>query len=335
MPRAVLMGDPTHFHIAGGANPFTRTWWGKRKSVDKKKAIGQWHRLAGLLTGFGIKVFVIPPHPANPGLVYPANAGFLSNLEAKTPIQQKTFVLSRLLPSRAGEEPVYREFLKGLGFNLATVRRRFEGEAELFPIGEEYIFTYGGVVKQRFVPQAGFPPWRRVYGFRTERDVLQELRPYLGTQAVHDFELLEESHYHGDTVFCSFGPRREFLLAYLEGLAPESRERCRRVFGDRLIPLSTRDAFFYAANSYQVRTLEGFRLIMPEGVSGELREEIESRGVTPFPIDVSEFLKKGGGAVKCMIGDLGELVDDPGSLTPAIRQFRESHSYGLSKRWQP
>jgi hypothetical protein len=27
--------------------------------------------------------------------------------------------------------------------------------------------------------------------------------------------------------------------------------------------------------------------------------------VTPITIDVSEFLKKGGGSVKCMIGDLG------------------------------
>ncbi len=327
MSRAVLMGDPSHFHIAGGANPFTRTWWGKRKGVDKKKAILQWHQLAKLLTDLGVIVFVIPPSPPNPGLVYPANAGFLSRLEEPIPIQRKPFVLSNLLLTRSGEAPIYRDFLQRLGFYVKTIRHRFEGEAELFPVKDEFIFTYGAVTRQRFVPQMGVPPWRRIYGFRTEREALAELRPYLGTGAVHDFELQEESHYHGDTVFCSFGPRREFLLAYLEGLAPESRERCRKIFGDRLISLSTRDAFFYAANSYQVKTAEGLKLLIPEGVSDELLREIESRGVTPVPVDVTEFLKKGGGAVKCMIGDLGELIDEPNSMTPAIQEFRQQYIY--------
>jgi len=33
------------------------------------------------------------------------------------------------------------------------------------------------------------------------------------------------------------------------------------------------------------------------------------RGVTPLTADVSEFLEKGGGSVKCMIGDLGVLAE--------------------------
>jgi hypothetical protein len=41
-------------------------------------------------------------------------------------------------------------------------------------------------------------------------------------------------------------------------------------------------------------------------------------GVEPIPIDVSEFLKKGGGSVKCMIGDLGpvrsEDLAEPGAV---------------------
>ncbi len=329
MSRAVLMGDPTHFHIAGGANPFTRTWWGKKKHVDRARAIEQWHALAKLLTGWGVQVFVIPSDERCPGLVYPANAGFLTRLEEAVPIQQKVFVLSHLLPTRAAEMPIYRDFLHGLGFKTATVRQRFEGEAELFPVGEEHIFTYGAVTRQRFVAKAGLPPWRRVYGFRTERAVLAELRPYLGVNAVHDFELQLESHYHGDTVFCSFGEGRQSLLAYLEGLSPESRERCRKIFGERLIPLSTRDAFHYAANSFQVRAAGGLRLIVPAGVSDELLREIESRGVTPHPIDVSEFLKKGGGAVKCMIGDLGELTDGPVDPSAKVKEFREASKY----RW--
>ena len=299
MVHTVFMGDPSYFHIVGGANPFTRTWWGRKKRVDRDRAIEQWHRLKDLLASFGVKVFVIPPDPDNPGLVYPANAGVRIG---------KKFVLPNLIPTRAGERPVYEAFLKDRGFETVSIRSRFEGEADFFPVGDRFIFTYGAVVPQRFIPHLGFPPWKRVYGFRSERKALDQLRPFLGKGVeICDFELIEESHYHGDTVFCSFGEKREHLLAYLEGLAPESRERCRHIFGDSLIRLSSRDAFFYAANSFQVKTPEGPKLILPEGVSDSLLKEVEARGVEPVTIDVSEFLKKGGGAVKCMIGDLGTL----------------------------
>jgi len=47
---------------------------------------------------------------------------------------------------------------------------------------------------------------------------------------------------------------------------------------------------------------------MPEGVSENLLAQIRERDVTPVTVNVSEFLKKGGGSVKCMIGDLGLLA---------------------------
>lgn len=297
------MGDPEHFHIAGGANPFTRDWWGRKKLVDRQKAIGQWASLKNLLEGMGVRVFVIPPNADHPGLVYPANYGVRLG---------EAFVLSNLLPTRAGERPIYEKFLKDLGLKTVGIRHRFEGEADFFPVGDRYVFTYGAVKNQRFKPRFALPPWIRVYGFRTERHAMDELKAFLpkGKEVV-DFELIEESHYHGDTVFCPFGPNREFLIAYLEGLAEEDRERCRYIFKENLVVLSSRDAFFYAANSFQVATPEGLKLIMPEGLSGGLLKQVQDRGVTPVAIDVSEFLKKGGGAVKCMIGDLGDLPQPP------------------------
>jgi N-dimethylarginine dimethylaminohydrolase len=43
--------------------------------------------------------------------------------------------------------------------------------------------------------------------------------------------------------------------------------------------------------------------VLPAGVSERLLAQLRERGVTPLCVDVSEFLKKGGGSVKCMIGD--------------------------------
>jgi hypothetical protein len=66
-------------------------------------------------------------------------------------------------------------------------------------------------------------------------------------------------------------------------------------------------------------------LFMPAGVSEALQAQIRERAVEPVTIDVSEFLRKGGGAVKCMIGDLGP--DDETSLTDGQLAFRRERDY--------
>ena len=65
------------------------------------------------------------------------------------------------------------------------------------------------------------------------------------------------------------------------------------------------DAARYAANSFSLVQGREARLLMPAGASDRLLAQVRERGVTPVTVDVSEFLKKGGGSVKCMIGDLG------------------------------
>jgi hypothetical protein len=55
---------------------------------------------------------------------------------------------------------------------------------------------------------------------------------------------------------------------------------------------------------------------MPDGISSELESSIRARGVVIAKTDVSEFYKKGGGSVKCMIGDLGP-VESSGSSESA------------------
>src|SRR5581483_6275725 len=236
--------------------------------------------------------------------VYPANAGFLYPLSG-APSEAKTFHLAHLLPTRAREREVYRRFLERMGYRCANVAARFEGEADFFPAGRFMLFTYGRIERQRFVPRIGIPPWRRIYGFRSEYAALDELSQIAGERPILALELCREAHYHGDTVLCSFGPQREFLLAYIEGLAPASRERLRAEFSANLIELSQRDAELYAANSFQVDYEGRLYLFMPQGVSEALAARVRERGVEPIMVDVSEFLAKGGGSVKCMILDLG------------------------------
>jgi N-dimethylarginine dimethylaminohydrolase len=319
------MGDPTYFSIRGGANPHTRTAWGRRKTVDRATAIKQWHAFARLLSQFGVRVLVVPPDPIWTGLVYPANAGFLFPLDASTPLQTKTFYLANLLPSRGGEQPIYDQFLQRCGFRTARLSARFEGEADFFPVGDRYFFTYGRVEAQRFRFRLGFPPYERIYGFRSEIGALAELQQAAAGVEVAALELRDEAYYHGDTALCAFGPGRRFVLAYLDALMSEARVRVQTLLKDGLIPLDAADAALYAANSFALEKDGSHYLFMPAGVSECLRAQVRERGVEPVVIEVSEFLGKGGGAVKCMIGDLGP--HDETGLTEEQRQFRRERDF--------
>jgi N-dimethylarginine dimethylaminohydrolase len=324
MPRTILMGDPTYFSVLGGANPHTRNVLGIRKSVNAERARAQWHGLARALIAHGTEVCVIEPHEGMSGLVYPANAGFLYPL-AGEPGNAKVFYLAHLLPTRMREREVYRPFLESMGYRCVDIAARFEGEADFFPAGRFMLFTHGRLERQRFVPRMGIPPWRRVYGFRSDASALEELGRIVKDRPILPLELRLEAHYHGDTVLCSFGPRREHLLAYMEGLMPLSRERLRLEFRDNLIDLAEFDAALYAANSFQVDYEGKLYLFMPQGISGTLLDKVRERGVEPVLVDVSEFLLKGGGSVKCMILDLRPSDEQPDE--PAAVEFRAERAY--------
>jgi N-dimethylarginine dimethylaminohydrolase len=189
------------------------------------------------------------------------------------------------------------------------------------------IFTYGHVERQRFVPRAGLPPWRRVYGFRSERAALPELQLIVASRPILPLELSDEAYYHGDTVLCSFGPRREYLLAYMDGLTQESRMRLRGAFGPDLIELDSVDAARYAANSFQIISEGRCGLILPSGLSLRTLAQIRDRGVEPISVDVSEFLAKGGGSIKCMILDLGPTSELPDDNGPTSFRARRNYSH--------
>jgi N-dimethylarginine dimethylaminohydrolase len=322
--RSVLMGDPSEFRILGGANPHTRTRWGFRKTVDRALAMRQWRSLADRLRELGVAIYVVPAIEQSPGLVYPANAGFLTRLYDETPLSDKRFYLSQPIPTRIAEHLVYEKFLRALGFHVEEFAKRFEGEADFFPAGGLHLFTSGFIIRQRFVPRLGWPPYRRLYGFRSSPGAIDLLRHSV-THDVLPLTLVRETHYHGDTCLCAFGKDREFLMAYLPALSASSQARLKEAFGDRLLPLSEPDGELFSANSFQVDGPEPV-LVMPETATEALRAQVRERGVRPVAADVSEFMEKGGGSVKCLIGDLGP-VETGDHLPVGVREFRSENAY--------
>lgn len=306
------MGDPAHFRIRSGSNPHTRTRWGRRKRVDPRLAAAQWRGLKDALEQQGVRVHVVPAGRDLPGMVFPANAGFRFG---------DTVYLSNLNPGRVGEKEHYRRAISSLGLRAADLPTDlpFEGEADFIPVGHPsgqlgrtvYLFTHGRLEMPRWVFQPGLPPYRRVYGFRSSEQVMGCLQEIVRPLEVMSLELCDERYYHGDTILYPFGPKREFLLVHLPGLTEPSQAALRRRFGERLVPLSGEDAAAFAANSFQVTVQrDGERLqvlFIPDGATRGLYDQVRRMGIVPFPVDVSEFLQKGGGAVKCMLLDLGLL----------------------------
>ena len=187
-------------------------------------------------------------------------------------------------------------------------RYRFEGEADLFRAGDFFLLTHGRLERQRFVPALALPPWKRVYGFRTDARVVDPFARLLAPCEVVPLGLVLEAHYHGDTALCAFGAEREHLLVYRDAIDPADWPQLTQRFGDALIELDPADARRYAANSFAFASDGTSYLVMPDGLSQRLLDAVRERGTTPIAVDVSEFLKKGGGSVKCMIGDLGWLA---------------------------
>ena len=294
MSHHILMGDPSYFSIKRGANPHTRNRWGCRKKVDLPKAIDQWHRMKETLEQYDVKVHVVPPDPDLPGLVFPANAGVRIN---------DRYLMASLNPARAAEQDIYKKVIQDLGLPIDFVNHQFEGEADLIRWGDQFILTHGRIEKQRFIFNPGLPPWKKKYGFRTDIEVLEELTQWIPREKIIPVELQLEEFYHGDTIFCTFGVHREYLLAYQGGIKKEPVG----VFNKNVIWIAKEEAFAFAANSFQIIYQEEPILFMPRGSAKNCRVQIAKRGVQIVELDVSEFFEKGGGSVKCMIGDLGVM----------------------------
>lgn len=305
--RALVMGDPTFFRIKGGPNPHTRTRWGRRKKVRSERAIKQWKYLVDVLKELGAQVLIIPPVKDEPGMTYTANAGVVIGREDFKSFHDKVFLMSRLTPVRSGETLYYRQFLERLGFQMRQCSHAFEGEADLFPAGDLHIFTYGKVIRQRFAPCWGWPPYKRLYGFRSEYNMMEEAGSYIPPERLLPLELVDERFYHGDTVLCPFGEELQYLLAHPGGMSREDWALVRNRFGENVIALEGRDALKFAANSFYLESGPERVLLVPAGVSRPLLGAVRERGVSPVEIDVSEFFEKGGGSIKCLILDLGPV----------------------------
>ncbi|HWI08254.1 MAG TPA: ornithine--oxo-acid transaminase [Solirubrobacteraceae bacterium] len=253
--RRFLMCPPTHFEVLYAINP----WMDLTVKVDRERAQRQWDALVAALRAGGAQVEILVPKPGLPDLVFTANLGIVDG---------DTFVAARMRhPERRGEPAHAERWFHDHGY---TVRHLSE---DVVQEGAGDALPFEGTL---------------VGGYRTRSSASSYIELARLTDArILPVELVDERFYHVDVVFCPLDSRSAIVA---QGkLDAEGARLIAKLVPDPIV-LADEEAEAFSANAVVV----GATIVMP-ACSPRLDGELRARGFTPVVVDVSEFLKAGGG----------------------------------------
>ena len=256
------MCPPTYYTIAYEINP----WMSVKRQASRAQASRQWETLYRLLTTqLRVPVRLLKPVRGLPDLVFTANAGLVVG---------RTFIRSNFRhPERQGEEPVVEREFRRRGFRIVRLPRafNFEGEGDALWMGSTLFFGFR---------------------FRSDAPAHERLARLLGREVL-PLELADRRFYHLDTCFCPLDETA--ALWYPPAFDRYGRRVIERVVKDP-IAVSRADAMKFGCNAVVV----GGAVVTQAGVSTAFRRQLARRNFECHEVELSEFLKAGGGA-KCLV----------------------------------
>jgi len=253
--RRYLMCPPAHFDVSYAINP----WMDVAVKVDRKRAQRQWDALVATLRHAGAQIETLAPRAGLPDLVFTANLGLVDG---------DTFIPARMRHPERRDEPAHAEIWfreHGYAIRRMTEDVIHEGAGDGLP--------FEGTL---------------VGGYRTRSSASS----YVDLARIVDarilpVELVDERFYHVDIVFCPLDARS--ALVALDKLDADSARLIQELVPDPIV-LTGEEADAFSANAVVV----GRTVVMP-ACSPRLQTELRVRGFEPVVVDVSEFLKAGGG----------------------------------------
>ena len=265
----ILMCPPDYFSVDYVINPWMD---GQEGQPNVAKAKEQWSVLRDAIAECA-DVVTMDPQPNLPDLVFTANAGVVHGNKA---------IASHFMPmERRPEEAHNKQWFRDNGYELLDLDEKigFEGAGDcLFDRGGEWLWTG--------------------YGFRTEIEAHAEIQSFFDTEVV-SIQLTDPRFYHIDTCFCPLNGG--FLMYHPPAFDYDSRIAIEsRVPSHKRIVVDTADAGSFACNAVNI----GDRVFLNRA-SEPLRARLMLAGFKVTQVDLSEFLKAGGGA-KCLTLKLTE-----------------------------
>ena len=253
--RRLLMCPPAHFDVSYAINP----WMDVAVAIDRARAQRQWDGLVATLRAAGAQVETLAPQPGLPDLVFTANLGLVDG---------DTFIPARMRHAqRRGEPALAERWFAEHGYAIRHLGHDVVQE------GAGDALAFGGTL---------------VGGYRTRSSASS----YVDLARIVDarilpVELVDPRFYHLDIVFCPLDSA--CALVALGKLDEESARLVRELVPDPIV-LTDEEAEAFSANAVVVG-----RTVVMAACSPRLEDELRARGFDPVVVDVSEFIKAGGG----------------------------------------
>src|SRR5581483_10748502 len=267
-PRAVLMCPPKWFDVVDVKNPYME---GQQGHVDTALARDEWRDTRRAFESIGVEVRTDAPIAQCEDMVFCANPVF-TGLDGDG---RRVCVLSHMrFQSRQKEVTAHAQWFAANGY-------------ELIPLETPGLFEGSG--------DALWHPGRRLiwggYGFRTSREVYQELARIFDAPVI-PLELRSDRFYHLDTCLCPLD--EETALVYRSAFSREGYEDIRRLFR-RVIEVKEHEARGMACNA---APFFGTHVVVQRGLD-RINRLLREFGFTVIEVETSEFMKSGG-SVFCM-----------------------------------
>lgn len=242
--------------------------WMTPGSVDVNKAIMQWNKLSGTLQELGVEVVVLPGERKKPDMVFACDQAVVCD---------KKIILSNFKYAvRRVEQKNYKKWYEKNEFKIENINRNF--------------FLEGGdVAKFGDILLVGT-------GFRSSKGTALLLNRLTGLRSI-ELELVDPRFYHLDT--CLFVLNQDVVFYYPPAFSAKSNKLLNKII-PKLITFTQSESLSFVANNvvtdHHVLTHIGNPIF---------KSQIKSLGYAPVSVDVSEFIKSGGG-IHCLV----QIVDE-------------------------
>jgi N-dimethylarginine dimethylaminohydrolase len=239
-------------------------WMHPDVPTDLELARRQWEQLRSVYLSLGHTVKTIDPVPGLPDMVFSANGA--------TVIGGKVLGSWFRFPQRAAEANAYLAWFRRNGYSAVTEPADVnEGEGDI-------IFAYRAIV-------AG-------HGFRSEPAIQRQLGELFGLPVI-GVRLVDPRFYHLDTALLVLDA--DTAAYYPPAFDEASQVALKEHFG-HLIEASDADAQTLGLNG----TSDGENVVLPIQAA-DMADRVTAAGFHVMPVDMSEFMKAGGGPKCCTL----------------------------------
>jgi N-dimethylarginine dimethylaminohydrolase len=239
-------------------------WMNPDEPVNAGLAQHQWRQLRETFVRLGHTVHTIGPRPGLPDMVFAANGA--------TVVGGKVLGARFRYPQRAAEADAYLSWFTENGYSTAiSPRHTNEGEGDIVSAGRVII--------------AG-------HGFRTDAAAVGELEELFGLPVL-SVRLVDPRYYHLDTALCVLDAG---TAAYYPAAFDDAGRATLAGHFAELIEAKDEDAEALGLNAIS----DGRHVVLPEQATS-LAGQLAEKGFEPVGVDMSEFLKAGGGPKCCTL----------------------------------